>query len=228
MVQTLRFHIVRPDTVTVGSLSEFPWLLYCLACWPSLIYFCWGLKFMEVCITREIVRSLRCRRKPFSELLTAQVDNRLPPSSVGDTKDSAQEFQKKLSLKVFIKVVIYCQCDPICSCGRMASWENVQILSDEESVAPASKVVAPSRPREPRKTKRRRFLEVNAKASKFSIKSLRHTVASQCGCSCDCFGPFRTNLFDRLTHLREKLASLSKLDSDEFVGSLDSWEHLGA
>lgn len=126
------------------------------------------------------------------------------------------------NFKLFTKDVILCQCDPTCSFGRMAAWENVQILSDEEPDIPASKVAAPSRPCEPRKPKRGRFLKVNGKASKFSIKSLRHTVASQCGCSCDCFEPFRTNLFDRLTHLREKLASLSKLDSDEYVGSLDS------
>lgn len=101
----------------------------------------------------------------------------------------------------------------------MATWGQVVALSDDEPVVKEENKRKLGPRTQPSKGGRKKRLSLlAAQHAKFSVKSLRYKLESTCGCKCDCFRPFRkTTLFDRLVHLREKLASLPKLQSDEFV-----------
>lgn len=106
-------------------------------------------------------------------------------------------------------------------------WNEIDLLSDDEgkSTKPSenhANGVDSKRLRGPRSTpakggwKKRRMLARETQPG-FSYKSLRHLVASGCGCKCNCFQPFRDKLFDQLAHMRRKMAMLPKLQSDEYV-----------
>ena len=101
-------------------------------------------------------------------------------------------------------------------------WADVASLSDEEPSA-FTKSMPPTEPigiskRAIAKGGRKQRLDLLQKP-KFSVKSLRRKVASGCGCKCNCFEPFRKHLFDKLAHMRGKMASLPKLQCDEYVGT---------
>ena len=97
----------------------------------------------------------------------------------------------------------------------------VDALSDDEPTVPRAEpsqgqqLVAQAVPRRlPAKRKVQVAFEANV-----NVKALRHKVQSSCGCSCECFKPFRGDLFDQLVKLRKTMCQLEKPDQDNFVNS---------
>lgn len=93
-------------------------------------------------------------------------------------------------------------------------------MSDEESSPTPAKDLVPVVQRRIKRGGLRKRMALISKETTFSAKTIRHLVASECGCKCECFAPFRHNLFDRILYLREKLHSLPKIQADEYVGYL--------
>ena len=97
----------------------------------------------------------------------------------------------------------------------------VDALSDDEPTAPSA-VPSPDQQlvaqEVPRRLPAKRKLQVAFKVE-VNVKVLRHRVQSSCGCLCDCFKPFRGDLFDQLVKLRKTLCQLEKPEQDNFVNS---------
>lgn len=110
------------------------------------------------------------------------------------------------------------------ACRSMPTISSVTHLSDDE----------PECQGRPRPVKRRRVSRgfrpkwetMPARSHQAIVRSI---VVKKCGCSCDCFKPFRNNseLFDQVVEKRKSLAHMSKLEQDEHVSLLEKHIQIG-
>ena len=90
----------------------------------------------------------------------------------------------------------------------------VSTLSDDEGVP---KAVSPKRRPGHRSARKRRLCPIQ-KSEEPMV--LRRMIQSKCGCSGDCFAPFRSHPgFDSWYKLRKMLHAMTKLDKDEYAGA---------
>ena len=100
--------------------------------------------------------------------------------------------------------------------------EAVTSLSDEERCndrPPPKAVLGDVRLKRPPRYKKKFLGTSYAYGSTVDPTKMRHLISSRCGCSCKCFQPFHgsIHMFEEWLKQRRLMASMTKLEKDEYV-----------
>ena len=114
---------------------------------------------------------------------------------------------------IFVCLSMAASCSALCP---------VEQLSDDEGRNFSSNSVPDFRKKDaqPKKLPGRRKSKVKFMNTSVDARSIRYRVDGRCGCSCQCFRPYRTStVFARVLQERTTLQLMSKLEQDKYVGS---------